>query len=384
VSDGEDDTADEFPFVVRLDSITTPATNSGRCSGVLVTPALVLSAKHCFGDPIDFPFECFGTLFPVGSFRNTSNVSGSIVLASGTTTFTHTNDRNPNSTTDALQPIMAPNGNPVQFCTDSGSSHDVALFRLDQRVPTTLVRPLHPPILNGGPPSPSCRAGLDDSDLTLVMPFEAQAWTAIDTGAAAFRAVARRDLVLWRSYQATRHVMRGYTSAGGTKNYWTPPDGFSVKSVALSDTTLAWVVASGPDVDHSTWPYTTAKLYWAPYTTDPAALAPRESVELPKADLIYLKTGGGFAVTRAGILSDVDAEPKGVYPLVVVELASGRSWQIFPAKNRYFIAEVMAISKDLLFVGRGDSSKNDPQSLHELVVFDLSQLDAIAQSSAPN
>ena len=43
----------------------------------------------------------------------------------------------------------------------------------------------------------------------------------------------------------------------------------------------------------------------------------------------------------------------------------------------------MAISKDLLFVGRGDSSKNDPQTLHDLVVFDLSQLDAIARSSAP-
>ena len=158
--------------------------------------------------------------------------------------------------------------------------------------------------------------------------------TPIDTGAAAFRAVARRDLVLWRSYQTTRHVVRGYTSAAGTKNYWTPPDGFSVKSVALGDSALAWVVASGPDVDHSTWPYTSAKLYWAPYTTDPAALAARESVELPKADLIYLKTGGGFAVTRGGILSDVDAEPKGVYPLVVVELASGRSWEDFPAQGQ--------------------------------------------------
>ena len=169
VSDGENDPNDEFPFVVRLDAIRSSASEVEQCSGVLVTPGLVLSSKHCFGDSIDFPLECFGTLFPVGSFRSTSNVSGSIVLASGTTTFTHTYDRNPNSTADALQPVMAPSGNPIQFCTDGGSSHDVALFRLDQRIPTTLVRPLHPPILNGGPPSPSCRAGLDDSDLTITL-----------------------------------------------------------------------------------------------------------------------------------------------------------------------------------------------------------------------
>ncbi len=58
----------------------------------------------------------------------------------------------------------------MDLCLESEAAADLALIRLDnnQRVPTTMIKPLNPPIL-GNPKltwSPSCTTGLDSSDFT--------------------------------------------------------------------------------------------------------------------------------------------------------------------------------------------------------------------------
>ncbi|WP_437985459.1 trypsin-like serine protease [Sorangium sp. So ce117] len=113
------DTGNQYPHVVRLNF------SNGYCSGTLITPWWVVSAKHCFlNDNGTLKNENFsvslGTDPSVASpfFMHTTAVSGPVFVGSIV----------PNSTWD-----------------DDERSRDIAVFRLDTRVPRTLARPLHLP-----------------------------------------------------------------------------------------------------------------------------------------------------------------------------------------------------------------------------------------------
>ncbi|WP_437937296.1 trypsin-like serine protease [Sorangium sp. So ce341] len=126
VGNGITDTGNQYPYVVSLTVPNSdPDPDPPFCSGTLITPFWVVSAKHCFiddnGDPKNQNFVVeLGTdpLSTQPSFAHTMAVSGPVFVASTV----------PNDGID-----------------DDERSRDIAVFRLDTRVPRTLAKPLHLP-----------------------------------------------------------------------------------------------------------------------------------------------------------------------------------------------------------------------------------------------
>ena len=146
VGNGTPDTADQLSFSPALVR-TGQGAPTAFCSGVLLTPVLIASANHCFvrhdgqgsrkvDDDLDVIFETslINPIRPERVFRHTRAQSGPVMVFKDAEL----------DNVGALQAL---------FGVDGDAVHDIAIFRLDERVPSTVARPLHP---GGILDAPSC------------------------------------------------------------------------------------------------------------------------------------------------------------------------------------------------------------------------------------
>ncbi len=125
VQNGLADTTDMFPFVV---SLVKTDKSEPFCSGSLITPYWIMSARHCFteGGPPGLNDD-FDVLFGVDPttaddyhrFPHSFGTSGAVLIrGSGS----------------------------VDIEDDEDIAEDIAVFRLDKRVPRAIAKPRHPPM----------------------------------------------------------------------------------------------------------------------------------------------------------------------------------------------------------------------------------------------
>lgn len=143
VSFGTIDVNGQFPFVV---AIKLAGAESSFCSGTLITPYFVLTARHCFTGSNNSP--------PAGSPSLSSDLDISLGVdpngyAPASASAAHTLFKSGSVTTFAGRTDPVDSGFPPD---NEDISQDVALIRLDSPVGYDLAVPLHPPLLAGDAP----------------------------------------------------------------------------------------------------------------------------------------------------------------------------------------------------------------------------------------
>jgi hypothetical protein len=123
---GEEDTGERYPYVVAWDGIA--------CTGTLITPSWILSAKHCV--------QNFATLDITANFHFGYDLSGATV--------THTSMKSGLIRTPSDTMVLIPQD-------ESAVSDDLILIKLDDPVPETDFPHKNPVLLSG-----SCKDSFDD------------------------------------------------------------------------------------------------------------------------------------------------------------------------------------------------------------------------------
>jgi hypothetical protein len=136
IADGVRDEANLRSFVGALDI-------EGRgksCSAVLITPLWVATANHCISGTIDNS-NCFGFAVGVGPAEH-SRDDMVITFAQST------DDAGPfgEHTQSLSGNVLLRVNKQMATCSNEDAAKDVALIKLDHRVPLSAVRPKHPPI----------------------------------------------------------------------------------------------------------------------------------------------------------------------------------------------------------------------------------------------
>ncbi|HWB74437.1 MAG TPA: trypsin-like serine protease [Nannocystaceae bacterium] len=160
IGGGQLDEDADHPYVARL--WTEGIANSTSCSGVLITPGLILTANHCLRHDScasataveDLSQEDWDIDLGDGVYSNDLSVERSHTFV--------TKHRGVLFESPAIERI----GGYVDMCTKDDPSKDLAILRLDKRVPISEVTPVHVPLK---PEYPSCHSFFgDDFEGTIV------------------------------------------------------------------------------------------------------------------------------------------------------------------------------------------------------------------------
>ncbi len=142
VANGDIDEDDDYPYVAWM---SAPGTG---CSGILITPGLVLTANHCIRDAtcteagvpnVDHSDDDWDVKLGNGPYPGELDIDNqhSFSITRRGVTFT--------------QPVVERLGHWVSTCSKEEPSVDLAIIRLDDRVPLSQVTPMHVPVLPGYP-----------------------------------------------------------------------------------------------------------------------------------------------------------------------------------------------------------------------------------------
>ncbi|MBC8067081.1 MAG: trypsin-like serine protease [Deltaproteobacteria bacterium] len=141
VANGAIDEDNDYPYVARL------STAGSGCSGILITPGLVLTANHCFREDqcigatgvVDLSDDDWDVNLGNGPFPADLDIDNqhSFSITRRGVTFT--------------QPVIERIGDTIDMCSKDDPSQDLAIVRLDERVPVSQVTPMHVPVLPGYP-----------------------------------------------------------------------------------------------------------------------------------------------------------------------------------------------------------------------------------------
>ncbi len=191
-------------------------------------------------------------------------------------------------------------------------------------------------------------------------------------GASEFGVYGRGDLLLWPGGESGGPAVRSYTTKSGEQTLWKTAAGY-IQSVAASDDQIAWILVDGPDYP-SKYHFNKAELYSSPRATDASGVKASGPVSLAPAEaaLADLRVGGGYAAATGCYGGDAT---KAGCPVFVVQLATGKLWQIPPRPNSGYWG-VLAVSATEILVTESDWPQKD-NNIHRLVRFRTDSLDAL-------
>ncbi len=159
---GVTDHTNMYPFVG-----TYAWDSGGSCSGILVTPAWMLTANHCVMGDLTGPGCGIATGVPVDKRADSLTVSflfeGLDVLSTGNPLPFAVQRHTPKSQ------ILVRVARAIDQCNDSDVAKDLALIQLDKRIPMWAAAPL-PHLPGVGPEAgPLCSQVVDNSDFTATL-----------------------------------------------------------------------------------------------------------------------------------------------------------------------------------------------------------------------